>query len=481
MYLSHFGLQEKPFKPGPDPRFSWLGVKQRDALATLVNGILDANGFNVVTGDVGIGKTTFANSLLSELKDRAVTAKVTYSDVEGIDFLKLISKAYGIGGGFPNKEAFIDHFSSFLRNSFSSGKKVVLIIDEAQRLTPVYLAELSHLSGIQENGTQLLSIVFVGRNEFKDLLSMESDRLWGQRAMFSYTLEPLTHDETAHYVAYRLGVAHCERELFTSEAIGEIFSYSKGVPRLINMVCDLSLSRTFFKGEDTVRPETVRECEKMLRVPEVKATPRRDRSAQPKDVEATAASAPDEKILDDVRATIEERSAPKPHWVRAAYAAVIGFLLVALGFTLFLMSGDHPDTAKVQATKEVALPASHAAEGAAAPSARTGQDSEPSALQKSPGVSGEDGALKGEGTEGVRTKKRETVGSRTAAGKARQASMERSRRRAPGSGAATDDTGRGTSADSGATVAREPPRQGSAEVESGEVIDWLIKKRSEQK
>jgi general secretion pathway protein A len=480
MYLSHFGLQEKPFKPSPDPRFAWFGVKQRDALATLVNGILGANGFNVVTGDVGIGKTTFANALLSELKDRAVTAKVTYSDVEGIDFLKLISKAYGVGGGFSNREAFIDHFSSFLRNSFSSGKKVVLIIDEAQRLTPVYLAELSHLSGIQEQGTQLLSLVFVGRNEFKDLLPMESDRLQGQQAMFSYTLEPLTHDETAQYVAYRLSVAHCERALFTPEAIGEIFSYSKGVPRLINMVCDLSLSRTFFKGEDTVRPETVRECEKMLRVPEGKAAPGKDRSAQAKDREATAAGEPEEKILDDVRATIEEKSAPKPNWVRAAYAAVIVFLLVAVGFTLFLMSGNHPDSAKVEATKE-APPASRAAEGAAAPSAQTGQGSEPSALQKSPGVSGEDRALKGEGTEGVRTKKRETVGSRTAAGKARQASMERSRRGAPGSEAATDDAGRGTSADGGETVAREPVRQGSGEVESGAVIDMLIKKRSEQK
>ncbi len=481
MYLSHFGLQEKPFKPGPDPRYAWLGEKHRDALATLVNGILDANGFNVVTGDAGMGKTTFANALLGELKDRATAAKVTCSDVEGINFLKLISKAYGIGGGFPNKETFIDRFSAFLRSSFSSGKKVVLIIDEAQRLTPAYLTELSHLSDIRENGTQLLSIVFVGRNNLKVLLSMESDRLWGQGAMSSYTLEPLTQDETAQYVAYRLGIAHCERELFTPEAIGEIFSYSKGVPRLINMVCDLSLSRTFFKGEDTVRPETVRECEKMLRVPEEKAAPGRDRSAQPKDVEATVASERDEKILDDIRAAIEEKSVPKPHRVRAAFAAVIGFLVVAVGFTLFLMPDNPPDSAKVEATKEVAPPASSPNEGATAPSAQTGQGSEPSALQESTSASGEDRALKGSGTEGVRAKKREAVGSRTAATKARQASTERPRRGAPGSEAATEDAGRGTSSGSGETVAREPARQGSGEVESGAVIDMLIKKRSEQK
>ncbi|HET6489090.1 MAG TPA: AAA family ATPase [Syntrophales bacterium] len=480
MYLSHFGFQEKPFKTGPDPAFLWLGAKHRDALATLVNCILDAKGFTVVTGDVGAGKTTFVNALLGELKDRAVAAKVTCSDVGGVDFLKLISKAYSFGGGIQSKEAFHDQFSTFFRNAVAMGKKVVLIIDEAQRLAPANLAELSQLSDIRENGARLLSIVFVGENAFAGPLRDEAIRALGQQPTFSYAMEPLTRDETAQYVAYRLNTAHCTRELFTPEAIEEIFSFSRGVPRLINMVCDLSLSRTFFKGEDTVRPETVRECAKMLRVPEEKAAPARDRAAQAKDREATAASEPDEKILGDVRAMIVEKRAPKPHSVRAAYAAVIVFLLVAVGFALFLMSGSQPDTTKVEATKEAAS-VSRAAEEAAAPSAQTAQGSEPSALQKSPGVSGEDGALKGERTGGVRDKKRETVGSRTAAGKARQASMERSRRGAPGSEAATGDTGRGTSADSGETVAREPARQGPGEVESGAVIDMLIKKRSEQK
>jgi len=123
MYLSHFGLQEKPFKTSPDPGFLWLGASRRDALATLVRNVLDESGFSVVTGDVGTGKTTFANALLNELRDRAVAAKVTCSNVAGVDLLKLISKAFGIGGGMLGKEAFHDQFSAFFRNSFSTGKK----------------------------------------------------------------------------------------------------------------------------------------------------------------------------------------------------------------------------------------------------------------------------------------------------------------------------------------------------------------------
>lgn len=483
MYRSHFGLQEKPFKTGPDPGFQWLGVKHREALATLVHKILDENGFNVVTGDVGSGKTTFANALLNELGDRAIAAKVTYPDVEGVDFLKLISKAYGLGGGLQNKEAFIDHFASFLRTSFSSGKKGVLIIDEAQRLTPAYLAEMFRLSDIQKDGTQLLSIVFLGQNEFKDLLSKESDHAPGRRVAFSYALGTLTQDETSQYIAYRLNVAHCERELFTPGAIEEIFSYSKGVPRLINKVCDLSLSRTFFKGEDAIQPETIRECVKMLRVPEEKAAPGRDTAAPPQDMEPTTGSRTEKQILDDVRATIAEKSVRKPHWARVAYAAVIGFLVVSVGFTTFLMQGNPPDSSNVEAKKEVAPPASPATETATTPSGDTDRGSDTSARQQTPGVSAEDRTLKRADTQGTRTKKREMVGSRTSAEKARQASTERSRqkRRAYERGAAADDTGRGTSTDSRGTVSREPARQGTEEMESGKVIDWLIKKRPEEK
>jgi type II secretory pathway predicted ATPase ExeA len=472
MYLSHFGLQEKPFKTGTDPQFLWLGAKHRDALATLVRNILEESGFNVVAGDVGTGKTTFANALLDELGDRAVAAKVTCSDVAGVDFLKLISKAYGLGGGMQGREAFHDQFSAFFRKSFSLGKKVVLIIDDAHRLTDAYLAELFDLSDVRENGAQMLSIVFVGLDEFKELLRSEANRSPERQVAFSYSLEPLTRDETAQYVAYRVNAAHCERELFTPESIDEIFSYSSGVPLLINRVCELSLSRTFFKGEETIRPETVRECAKLLHVPERKAASARDQSALPQGMEATAGSIPDIKLHGDAGERIAEKGLQKPHRARVVVAAVIGFLAVSIGFTLFLMPDNPPDSAKVEVKKEEIPAVSPSAEGTTAPSAQMGEGSEPSAGQESPAVSGED-------KTGARKNRRETAGLRSSAEKARQAPAERARRGKVPEREAEEGDAAVRSAEDGGTASREPARQGAEEMESGKVIDWLIKKRSE--
>jgi type II secretory pathway predicted ATPase ExeA len=476
MYLTHFGLHEKPFKTGTDPKYLWLGEKLKEALATLVQGILHEDGFQEVTGSPGTGKTTVANAVLNELGDRVLAAVVTCPEYEGIDFLKLIAKAYGISGSLQGGDSFFQRFSEFLHSTFSSGKKVVLIIDEAQRLTPSCLKELSELARVEEDGARLFHIVFFGENRFHDILSEESNRDVLLNVTYSYALGPLSKEETAQYIRHRLQIAQCEGEIFTPEAIEEIFTYSQGVPLLINKACDASLTRSFYLGERIVRPETIRSFLKLM--PEEKAAPGKEPSAQPQDVEAVAGSEPDKEILEDVRATIAAKSIMKPHWVRAAYVAVIAFLVVSVGFTIFLMQGKPPDSANVEAKKEVAPPASNAVERATTPSGDRGQVSESSVRQQAPGLSAEGRTLKGTDIQGTRAKKRETAGLRTSAEKARQASTERSRRE---SGDAAGDAGRGTSADSGETVSREPARQDTEKMESGEVIDWLIKKRSEQK
>jgi general secretion pathway protein A len=476
MYLTHFGMHEKPFKTGTDPKYLWLGEKHKEALATLVRGILYEDGFHVVTGSLGSGKTTLANAVSSELGDRVLAAVVTCPEYEGIDFLKLIAKSYGIGGNLQGNDSFFHRFSELLHSTFSSGKKVVLIIDEAQRLTASCLKELSELSRVEENGTRLFRIVFFGENRFHDILSEESNRDVLQNVTYSYALGPLSKDETAQYIRHRLQIAQCEGEIFTPEATEEIFVYSQGVPLLINKACDASLSRSFYLGERIVRPETIRSFLKLM--PEEKAAPGKEPSAKPLDMEPTAESELEKRILEDVKATIADESVQKPHWVQAAYAAVIGFLVVSVGFTIFMMQGNPPGSANEKAMKEAAPPASPATERTATSPAQKGKGTEPSAGKLAPGVSVEDKTVQGAGTQGARTKKRETVGSRSSAEKARQASTERSRRE---SGAAANDTGRGTSADSGGTVSREPARQDTEKMESGEVIDWLIKKRSEQK
>lgn len=267
MYLSHFNLQEKPFKVSTDPRFLWLGKKQKEALESVRYGILYGDGYVVLTGDVGTGKTTLAIALVNELSDQLVVARIPYPDVDILDFLKLISTAYGIDSDFSSKASFRDRFESFLRGCLSTGKKAVLVVDEAQKLGQEHLGELMQLSSFEEKGVGLLNIVFVGQNEFNDILLKESNRASRQRTAINYHLTPLTRTETEEYIDHRLKVANGQKEIFTSEAIDEVFLQSRGIPRLINIVCDLALLMTYLEGERCVRPDAVKQGMERLRLP----------------------------------------------------------------------------------------------------------------------------------------------------------------------------------------------------------------------
>lgn len=267
MYLSHFNLQENPFEITPDPKFLWLGEKQKKVLETLRYGILYNDGFFAITGDEGIGKTTMATALVDFVGDKAAMARIPYSDVEPLDFFRMISTAFGIPDPFPSKEAFFRRFDIFLHDTFSKGKKAVLIIDEAQRLHSGPLEELLHLSNVGENGTNLFNIIFVGENEFNEALSEESNQALRQRVAIHQTLGPLTRDETREYILHRLHVVQCERELFTPEAIQDIFFLSQGIPRLIHIICDFALLIAYFEGGQIVRRKTIQKYMDRLRLP----------------------------------------------------------------------------------------------------------------------------------------------------------------------------------------------------------------------
>ena len=444
MYLTHFGLHDKPFKATPDPKYLWLGARQREALAALAAGILGGEGFQVVTGDSGTGKTTLANAVLKELGDRVVAVVVPCPEYEGIDFFKLIAKAYGIGGPQQDHDSLIARISDFVRGCFSSGKRVALMIDDAHRLNSPRLKELLDLSRIEENGTRPLRIVFFGEIRFNDLLSDESNRELSREVIARHALDPLTMDETAHYIVHRLKIAGCEREIFTPAAIEEIFHYSQGVPSLINKACDVALSRNFFLGQSVVLPESIRNFLKLM--PEEKTARAGNAPDAAPGRKTAAAGRGVEKAGDDDLGGIEKAALWKRHANRIAYAALGCFLAVAVGFTLFVMlSGEQPAPAKPEAKKEAAVPERPPASKGAI------RGSEPTARPQASTATGGVRATKGADAPEARAKRRQAAGTGTPAGQDRRVTQE------------------------------EPPRRTAEEPDPDKVIDWLLKKRSEKR
>ena len=273
MYLSYYNLNEKPFQISTDPKFLWLGEKHKEALAILTYGILDNKGFLLLTGDVGTGKTTIINTLLNNLDDDVIAAHVPDPDLEHLDFFNFIANVFSIDKKFSTKGEFLNHLSKFLHDAYSKNKKVLLIIDEAQRLKPELLEEIRLLSNIERQDTKLLNIFFVGQEEFNKILIEPENRALRQRITINYYIEPLTENETKEYIKHRLNIAGSKRNIFSSSAIGEIFSFSKGFPRLINIICDLALLTGYVKEQKTINELIIKECAKELQIPTEKAPP----------------------------------------------------------------------------------------------------------------------------------------------------------------------------------------------------------------
>lgn len=260
MYLSHYNLKEKPFQISTDPKFIWLGENHREALAVLEYGVIDNKGFLLITGDVGTGKTTLINALLMRLGNDAIVANITNPILEKLDFLNIVANEFNINKYFSNKAAFLIHFSRFLNDCYTKKKKVILVIDEAHKLDQDLLEQIRLLSNIERQDTKLINIFFVGQNEFIDIISDKQKRALRQRITINYHLEPLKESEVKEYILHRLNVAGLKENIFSDNSISEIFSFSNGYPRLINIICDHALLTGYVKEVKTIDGEIIKEC-----------------------------------------------------------------------------------------------------------------------------------------------------------------------------------------------------------------------------
>ncbi len=267
MYTSFYKLHSKPFQISSDPEFLWFGEKHKEALATLRYGILDNKGFLLLTGDVGTGKTSLINALLQNLGKDIVSVSVPDPSLEKMDFFNYIAGAFDFGKEFSTKGTFLAHFRQFLLETNENQKKVLLIIDEAQLLTQEMLEEIRLLSNIEKTDSKLINIFFVGQNEFNEILNKTQNRAVRQRLTLNYNLDPLTPDETGEYIQHRLKVAGTTDPIFDPSAVQEVFMYSGGFPRRINIICDHCLLSGFVRDEKTINAQIVRECAKELKIP----------------------------------------------------------------------------------------------------------------------------------------------------------------------------------------------------------------------
>jgi len=259
MYLDHFGLLEAPFSISPDPRYLYMSERHREALAHLLYGLESDGAFILLTGDVGTGKTTVSRCLLEQVPNDTNLAMVLNPKVTSIELLQVICDELRIE--YDKREssvkALVDLINRNLLAAHALGKKTVVLIEEAQNLDLDVLEQLRLLTNLETNERKLLQVILLGQPEFLDVLDRPELSQLAQRITARFHLGPLKFNEVTEYVAHRLAIAGCRRPLFARGVIQQLYNYSGGVPRLINVICDRALLGCYVQNRHQIDKPTL--------------------------------------------------------------------------------------------------------------------------------------------------------------------------------------------------------------------------------
>lgn len=253
MYKRFFGFNERPFKLVPNPEFLYLSRIHEEVLAHLNYAVGYGEGFVEITGEVGTGKTTLCRMFLEGLDENTEAAYIFNPKLDALQLLKAINDEFGIPSDDDSVKTLIDRLNAFLLEKKAQGKRVILLVDEAQNLSADVLEQLRLLSNLETTTSKLIQIILVGQPELGELLDSDALRQLSQRITLSCHLIPLTFSETGDYIRHRIHIASKKPgPEFTAGALRSIFHYSGGVPRLINIVCDRALLTAFTLGKHRI-------------------------------------------------------------------------------------------------------------------------------------------------------------------------------------------------------------------------------------
>ncbi len=260
MYEKFFGLKTKPFELVPNPDFLFLSRSHKKTITYLDYGIKERAGFILLTGEVGSGKTTIVRDLIKRMNGNVTLSKIFNTKVSSEQLISMINEDFGLSVTGKDKTALIRELNDFLIESYATKYQPILIIDEAQNLSAELLEEVRMLSNLETERSKLLQIILVGQPELWKTLAQPGLRQLRQRISVNCQILPLTRKETEEYILYRLEIAgNREAVKFSNEAFDAIYNFSRGIPRLVNILCDFLMLSAFSEKATVIKPDLVNE------------------------------------------------------------------------------------------------------------------------------------------------------------------------------------------------------------------------------